>query len=88
MPRLAVPRVSREPLLPVGDGGGNRRVGGGVGAGAGLWNGPYIGPVLVRGGVARVLEVTGEVGPSIVEVRGPQVDTRYTECCQSAPREC
>lgn len=96
MPRLAV-RVSRDPpLLPVGDGGGNGRIGGEVGAGLGVRHCPNIGTILVGGGAARVLKVTGGVGPSIVEVRrwwgggGPQADTRYTEGCgvQLAPREC
>lgn len=69
MPRLAV-RVSRDPpLLPVGDEGGNGRIGGGVGAGLGVRHCPNIGTILVGGGAARVLKVTGGVGPSIVEVR-------------------
>lgn len=90
MPMLAVARVTREPLLPVRDGGGNGWVGRGVSAGVGVRNDPDIGTVLVGGGVARVLEGTGEVGPSIVEVREPQEDTRYTEGCsvRLAPKEC
>lgn len=59
----AVARVSREPVLPARDGGGNGRVGGGAGAGVGVRNGPDIGAVLARGGVAWVLKVTGEAGP-------------------------
>lgn len=61
MPVLAVARVSREPVLPVRDGGGNGRVWG-EGAGVGVRNGPDIGKVLVIGGVAQVLKVTREVG--------------------------
>lgn len=59
MPRLAVPRVSREPMLPVGDGGGNGRVGGEVGAGLGVRNGPDIVSIFMRRGVTWVLKVTG-----------------------------
>lgn len=68
MPRLAV-RVSRDPLLPVGDGGGNGRIGGGVGAGLGLRRSPNIGTDLVGRGAARVLKVTGEWGQALWRLR-------------------
>lgn len=70
MPRLAV-RVSRDPpLLPVGDGGGNGRIGGGVGAGLGVRHCPNIGTILVGGGAARVLKVTGEWGQALWRLGG------------------
>lgn len=64
LPRLAV-RILREPLLPMRDGGGNGRIGGGVAAEVGVRDCPDIGAILVRGRVAQVLKVTRERGRAV-----------------------